>query len=133
MRSTTVDRRSSLRFRQMPTPLPPSDKQFAPGQSGNPGGKPKAARNRLQGAFLNALAADFDEHGKDAIVRAREDDPMGYIKAIAALMPKQVEQSQPLDDLTDAELTAGIALLRARLTGGDGAGAGASSEPDSLN
>lgn len=117
----------------MPTPLPPADKQFAPGQSGNPGGKPKAARNRLQGAFLNALAEDFDTHGKDAIVRAREEDPMGYVKAIAALMPKQVEQSQPLDDLTDAELTAGIALLRARLTGGNGAGTGTAGEPDSLN
>jgi Family of unknown function (DUF5681) len=108
-------------------------KPFQPGQSGNPGGKPKAARNRLQGAFLNALAEDFDTHGKSAIVRAREEDPMGYVKAIAALMPKQVEQSQPLDDLTDAELTAGIALLRARLTGGNGAGTGTAGESDSLN
>lgn len=108
-------------------------KPFQPGESGNPGGKPKAARNRLQGAFLNALAADFDEHGKAAIVRAREDDPMGYVKAIAALMPKQVEQSQPLDDLTDAELTAGIALLRARLTGGTGERASAPGESDKIN
>lgn len=90
-------------------------KPFAPGQSGNPGGKPKAARNRLQGSFLNALADDFDAHGVKAIRRARLRDPMGYVKAVAALMPKQVEQSQPLDDLTDAELLAGIALLRSRL------------------
>lgn len=117
----------------MPTPPPPEETRWKPGQTGNPGGKPKAARNRLQGAFLNALAADFDKHGKRAIRKARIEDPMGYVKAIAALMPKQVEQSQPLDDLTDAELTAGIALLRARLTGGDGAGAGQASESDSLN
>lgn len=90
-------------------------KPFQPGESGNPGGKPKAARNRLQGAFLNALADDFDAHGVKAIRRARLRDPMGYVKAVAALMPKQVEQSQPLDDLTDAELLAGIALLRSRL------------------
>ncbi len=88
---------------------------FEPGKSGNPGGKPKAARNRLQGAFLNALADDFDAHGVKAIRRARLRDPMGYVKAVAALMPKQVEASQPLDDLTDAELLAGIALLRGRL------------------
>lgn len=104
-------------------------KPFKPGETGNPGGKPKGSRNRLQGAFLNALADDFDAHGRKAIVEAREKDPMGYVKAIAALMPKQVEQSQPLDDLTDAELTAGIALLRARLTGGAGKGAGQADQP----
>lgn len=108
-------------------------KPFQPGQSGNPGGKPKAARNRLQGGFLNALADDFDKHGKKAIAKARTKDPVGYIKAIASLMPKQVEQSQPLDDLTDAELTAGIALLRSRLTGGDGTGAGEAPQSTSVN
>jgi len=112
----------------MPTPPPPEHSRFQEGQSGNPGGKPKGARNRLQGAFLNALADDFEEHGKKAIVDAREKDPMGYVKAVAALMPKQVEQSQPLDDLTDAELLAGIALLRSRLAGEAGKGMGAPTE-----
>lgn len=109
--------------------LPPVETRFKPGESGNPGGKSKGARNRLQGAFINALADDFDLHGKKAIEAAREQDPVGYIKAIASLMPKQVEQAQPLEDLTDAELTAGIALLRARLTGGDGAGSEPTGEP----
>ena len=108
---------------------PPDSGKFKPGVSGNPGGKAKGARNRLQGAFINALADDFDQHGVSAIQAARIDDPVGYIKAIASLMPKQVEQAQPLEDLTDAELTAGIALLRARLTGGDGAGSESSAEP----
>lgn len=117
----------------MPTPPPPEHARFQAGQSGNPGGKPKAARNRLQGGFLNALADDFDKHGKKALEDAREKDPMGYIKAIASLMPKQVEQSQPLDDLTDAELTAGIALLRARLSGGAGEGAGETPQPTAVN
>lgn len=110
-------------------PAPP----WQPGQSGNPGGKPKAARNRLQGGFLNALADDFDAHGKKAIADAREKDPVGYIKAIASLMPKQVEQSQPLDDLTDAELTAGIALLRSRLSGTAREGTATPPEPTSVN
>jgi hypothetical protein len=95
---------------------------WQPGQSGNPGGKPKGARNRIQGAFLNALADDFDAHGKKALEAAREKDPMGYVKAIASLMPRQVEETKPLDDLTDAELVAGIALLRSRLAETSGAG-----------
>lgn len=106
---------------------------FQSGQSGNPGGKPKNARNRLQNGFLTRLADDFEQHGKAAIEAAREKDPVGYIKAIASLMPKQVEQSQPLDDLTDAELVAGIALLRSRLTGGSGTGAGEAPVTSSVN
>jgi hypothetical protein len=114
-------------------PPPPEHTRWKPGESPNPGGKPKAARNRLQGGFLNALADDFDTHGKKAIADAREKDPVGYTKAIASLMPKQVEQSQPLDDLTDAELTAGIALLRSRLSGGAGAGADTPTESTAVN
>lgn len=117
-----------------PNPLPPpAHAQFKAGESGNPGGKPKHSRNRLQGAFLLRLADDFDKHGKRAIALARRKDPVGYIKAIASLMPKQVEQSQPLDDLTDAELTAGIALLRSRLSGGTGAGTHTPAESETVN
>ena len=86
---------------------------FKPGQSGNPGGKPKGARNRLQGAFLNALADDFDQHGKRAIERCRDEDPAAYLRAIVALMPKELEISRPLDDLTDDELAAALAAVRA--------------------
>lgn len=107
---------------------PPKEHQFKPGVSANPGGKPLGARNRLTAYFLNRLADDFEKHGKKAIEEAREKDPMGYIKAIGALMPKQIEQTQPLDDLTDAELVAAIALLRSRLTGNAGERAGEASE-----
>jgi hypothetical protein len=107
--------------------------QFKPGQSGNPGGRAKNSRNFLQVAFLKALAEDFEVNGPQAIIDAREADPMGYVKTIAALMPKQVEQTQPLDDLTDAELVAGIALLRARLTGGAGEGGDTPPVPTQVN
>lgn len=112
----------------MPRPDPPAEHRFKPGQSGNPGGMAKGVRNKLNGDFLRALSRDFDKYGKKAIEEAREKDPMGYVKVIASLVPKQVEQSQPLEDLTDAELVAGIALLRARLTGGAGEGSGTASE-----
>ena len=104
-------------------------KHFPPGQSGNPGGKAVGARNRLNARFLNDLADDFQEHGKAAIVEARQKDPMGYVKAIVALMPKQIEQTQPLDDLNDAELLAAIALLRSRVAQDAGAGAAKAGEP----
>lgn len=117
----------------MPTPLPPTETRFKAGESGNPGGKARHSRNRLQSGFLLRLADDFEAHGKAAIEAAREKDPVGYIKAIASLMPRQVEQSQPLDDLTDAELTAGIALLRSRLSGDAREGGDPSRLPSEVN
>jgi hypothetical protein len=98
--------------------------QFKPGQSGNPGGKPVAARNRITTAFLHALAEDFDAHGKKAIARTRTEDPGAYMKVCAGLLPKQIEQTNPLDDLTDAQLYAAIALLQSQLAGDAQAGAG---------
>ena len=77
---------------------------FRPGQSGNPSGKPVAARNRLQGDFLRALAEDFAQHGRATIARAREADPLGYVRLIAQLMPKELELRRPLEEMPEAEI-----------------------------
>ncbi len=109
--------------------FPSVETQFKPGTSGNPGGKPAGARNRITTAFLHALAEDFDKHGKKAIERTRAEDPGAYVKVCAGLLPKQVEQTHPLDDLPDAELLAIIDVLRSRLA--DAATAGAIKAPES--
>lgn len=90
--------------------------RFPPGKSGNPGGKPEGARNRLQASFLYALAADFDEHGQKAIESAREKDPMGYVRCVAALMPQKVDVKGPLEELGDEELAQAIIWMRALMT-----------------
>lgn len=113
--------------------LPPVEHRFKSGQSANPGGKPKNARNRLQGKFLYELAEHFEEHGKEAIRRACEEDPLGYIKAVASLMPKQVEESKPLDEFDDRDLAAAIALLRGKASSSAGEGAGAPGVTSQVN
>lgn len=106
---------SSLRNKQMPTPLPPEHSRFQEGQSGNPGGKPAGARNRLTARFLNDLAAHYEEHGVDAIDRLCADDPAGYVKVVAALCPKEIEMKSPLQELKDDELLNAVRALESFL------------------
>jgi hypothetical protein len=108
---------------------PPSPAQIAarknlrPFVKGQPSvHRPISSRNRLQRGFMRALADDWDRHGKIALEAARVIDPMGYIKCIAALMPRQFEQTTPLEELSDDELTAAIEHLRTRISVSAGKG-----------
>lgn len=62
---------------------------FLPGQSGNPKGRPKGARNRLGTQFLEALEADFNQSGPQAIALVREKKPEVYMRVVADLLPKE--------------------------------------------
>jgi hypothetical protein len=90
-------------------------KPFKPGETGNPGGKPAGARNRLTARFLNDLAAHYEEHGVDAIDRLCADDPAGYVKVVAALCPKEIEMKSPLQELKDDELLTAVRALESFL------------------
>jgi hypothetical protein len=68
-------------------------KKWAPGESGNPAGRPAGAKNRLQSDFLNALAEDFREHGAGVIRIARIERPVEYLKIVASLMPNELLHS----------------------------------------
>jgi hypothetical protein len=59
------------------------------GQSGNPKGRPKGARNRLGTQFLEALEADLNKCGPQAIALVREKKPEVYMRVVADLLPKE--------------------------------------------
>ena len=62
------------------------------------------AHNKRQGDFLNALSDDCEQYGKLAIPRTRHQDPLGYLRVVASLMPRDVEtRLDPSDDLSDDE------------------------------
>jgi hypothetical protein len=89
---------------------------YKPGQSGNPAGRPRNARNKISTAFLEALAADFEEHGAAAIKIMRMEKPADYVRVIASLMPRELEiTSTQLTEVSDDELDVFIAYARERL------------------
>lgn len=87
--------------------------KWQPGQVPNPAGRPKGARNKLGEAFIADMLAAWQEKGKAAIDRVIEERPHEFIKAVGAILPKQVEVKEaPLEELTDDELAAALITLR---------------------
>jgi hypothetical protein len=102
--STTTRRE----HRYMPTNL------WRPGESGNPAGRLRGSRNRLNEEVICALLRDFRKHGEKAIAEVRRTQPGVYLKVIAMVLPREhhkVEHTNPLSSLSDEELAAMIAHL----------------------
>lgn len=99
---------------------------FQAGQpSANPFGRPKGSRNKLGEQFVQALQADFQEHGKKAIETVRAERPHEYLKVVASLLPKQVEIKEgAFDGIDDEQLAALVAAARSALGVAEGGGAG---------
>ena len=85
---------------------------FTSGHNASLGRKP-GSRNRLQGAFVSALAKDFEEHGEGVIRIARIEKPVEYLRLIASIMPKEfIVSESELDTLGDDELAEALNIVR---------------------
>ncbi len=65
---------------------------------GNALGRPKGIKQKLANDFIQALADDFDKHGKAAIVTVREQDPAKYLDVVCKLVPKDVDLNVNAND-----------------------------------
>lgn len=61
------------------------------GVSGNPAGRKPGSRGKLASEFVNALQADFEQHGPAVIAKVRAEKPDVYLKVVANLMPAKLE------------------------------------------
>jgi hypothetical protein len=71
----------------------------------------------LNHRFLQALLLDFEAHGRKAIEECRKQSPLGYVKVLGHLVPREhkVESSNSLKNWTDEELEAGIEYIKSML------------------
>jgi hypothetical protein len=78
---------------------------FAPGQSGNPAGRPKGSRNKLGEKFLEDLHSIWKTEGTEILKDARKEKPMEFAKMVAGLLPSELlVRKEPLSDMTEAEI-----------------------------
>jgi hypothetical protein len=77
--------------------------RFLPGN--RLGGRPKGSRPKIEEAFLRDFLDSWRRRGKDAIDRACDQDPMGYVRIAASLLPRVKPQS---DDGGEANVNVNV-------------------------
>src|SRR5262245_57249331 len=67
-------------------------------------------------ALLEAIAADFEQFGEEAVKIALVEKPAEYLRIVASLLPKEFEiVDSRLPDLTDEELDRLIEVARRQI------------------
>lgn len=79
--------------------------RWQPGESGNPQGRPKGARQKLSETALQNMLESWGERGPDVLNRLAVSEPGTYAKLAFSIIPKDVAISveQRLPHSLDAE------------------------------
>src|SRR5215475_7766179 len=87
--------------------------QFQPGRP-KTGGRRKGSRDRIATALLEAIAKDFEQFGGEAIIIARKERPVEYLRVVASLLPREFEVTTTniTAELSDEELEVLIEQVR---------------------
>ena len=83
------------------------------GQSGNPAGRPKGARDKLSESVYKEMLEDWGKHGLAVIAEERASKPELYLQAIIRLVPTSHEIElgdfrQSVSEFSTDELLAAI-------------------------
>ncbi len=58
------------------------------GQSGNPAGRPKGARDKLSEAMFKEACEHWKKHGVGALDQVRNENPARYLQFMSTILPK---------------------------------------------
>jgi hypothetical protein len=80
--------------------------KFQPGQSGNPNGRKPGCRNRFNEAFITDAFNDWQLHGAEVFERVRAENPLGYLRVMASIVPRQfhIQSENNYQTLSEEEL-----------------------------
>ena len=70
---------------------------WQPGRSGNPKGRQRGSRNGMSEAFLEDLRMTWEKYGARALEACAIEDPTGFVRIVASLLPKHVDLSVGVD------------------------------------
>ena len=96
---------------------------YRPGESGNPAGRPKGARNKRQ-SLMSALKDVFGTDGEAAfwrmvVERAKAGDPQAIALIAKRIMPELRPQAAPVDITLPEELDQAAAEILKQTAAGD--------------
>jgi hypothetical protein len=98
-------------------------KPWKPGESGNPAGRQKGSRNKINQAYLDAFCQEFEKHGEAVFAHVREKMPHVWLKLAAELQPKQLKVEHALAEMTEEQIERRLAEVRAAISNEVGAAA----------
>ena len=102
-----------------PTPTVKRDAKgkWLPGVSGHPGGDAARARKVLNAATIAEMHRAFREGGRAAILKVMKQQPAAFLKLLVLLVPRELEVTHGggVKSMSDAELEAGIEMIRSTL------------------
>jgi hypothetical protein len=75
--------------------------------------RPLAAQRHLAMSFMAVVAVDFERHGAGTLAELRRGNPTNYLRIVASLLPKDLDDENLLDKVSDEELFDVIVQLRA--------------------
>jgi hypothetical protein len=78
--------------------------EYSPGQSGNPGGRMKGTRNRLNAQMIEDGWTIWREAGLNGLRIFAHEDPAGFCKMMFSTLPHEMDVLLgPLSGMSDAE------------------------------